>query len=205
MHIFSTLLEARERVTDLEHLEKYATKMVDIFKRCSQEGLEQSVDLQDVFARFTMDAAGTYHLEQEKLSLLTRNPSGTFLFGIPDFNTLDLPLSKPEMGVKGSAMVESPYGGFVTAFETLQAEIPPRAPRGKLWPLWEMFGEVGQEANREVDRFLVPLIEKALRRAKEEKGAGGSDREGSLLDHIVGSTTDERMIRDEVGMLLDFW
>lgn len=52
------IIKARERVTDYEHYEKYSNKVVDLLKKRAEDG--ESVDLQDVFARFTLDAAGEF-------------------------------------------------------------------------------------------------------------------------------------------------
>ena len=59
------------------------------------------MDVQDVFGRFTLDAAGE------------------FLFGTTKLNTLDLPLPCPaeaSLGAKGS-LLEGVHGDFVNAFE----------------------------------------------------------------------------------------
>lgn len=103
------------------------------------------------------------------------------------------------MGPKGSAVEGEIYGGFVNAFENLQVIIPPRAPRGALWPLWELHKEVATEANRAIDDFIGPLINRALD-AKLHRGKGKSNAdEGSLLDHMSDATDDNKVIRDEVS------
>lgn len=45
-------------MTDYEHYDKYSNKVVDLLKKRADDG--ESVDLQDIFARFTLDAAGTF-------------------------------------------------------------------------------------------------------------------------------------------------
>lgn len=134
---------------------------------------------------------------------------GEFLFGISDLNTLDLPLAQPgkaTMGAKGaiaSSAEGSGYGtrysAFVQAFETLQLVIPPRGPRGNLWPAWELFNNVASESNKAIDDWVAPLVRQAIdakASVREAKKSGVA--EGSLLDHIAESSNDVKLIRDEV-------
>ena len=51
------IMAARERVTDYQHFDKYSNKVIDILRQRTDAG--ESVDVQDLFARFTLDAAGT--------------------------------------------------------------------------------------------------------------------------------------------------
>lgn len=102
------------------------------------------------------------------------------------------------MGPKGSAPEGDGYGSFVNAFETLQAVVPPRGARGSLWPLWELFKDVSSEANADIDRWVEPLITRALDAKKKRGGKPSGSEEGSFLDHMVDATDDPHMIRDEV-------
>ena len=110
--------------------------MVDIFRNCALVG--ESIDVQDVFGRFTLDAAGE------------------FLFGTTEMNTLDLPLPKPRkaaLGTKGS-MAEGDYGSFVNAFEELQAVITTRSRRLWIWPLYELFVDQTKSHNKAIDDWV---------------------------------------------------
>lgn len=49
---------ARERVTDFEHFDKHSSKVINIFQQRADAG--ESLDIQDVFGRFTLDAAGEF-------------------------------------------------------------------------------------------------------------------------------------------------
>lgn len=131
-----------------------------------------------------------------------------------DLNTLDLPLSRPgkaRLGAKGNAPItegsgyNNRYSAFVNAFETLQVVIPPRGPRGNLWPLWELFTNVAANSNKAIDAWVSPLVRQALDAKVNSLGGSGAKRaleEGSLLDHIAGNTDDVKLIRDEVGVML---
>ena len=95
-------------MTDLTHLSPHMDRLIAVF--CSKAQAEKSLDVQDLFARFTMDVAGI------------------FLFGISDFNTLSLPLPIPGkaiLGFKGTVPSDSDtntssYLKFVNGFELLQ-------------------------------------------------------------------------------------
>jgi hypothetical protein len=127
--------------------------------------------------------------------------TAAFLFGVADLNTLDLPLPRPglaRMGPKGSAPEGAGFGSFVNAFEALQVVIPPRGPRGNLWPLWELFNNVATDSNRAIDDYIGPIVRNALdsKLMRGEKKIG--HEEGSLLDHLADMTDDIQIIRDEV-------
>ncbi|KAF8308491.1 cytochrome P450 monooxygenase CYP63 [Clavulina sp. PMI_390] len=184
---------ARERITDFEHFERYSNKLIDVLRKRAESG--ESVDMQDLFGRFTIDAAGE------------------FLFGVPDFDTLDAPLPRPGkavLGPKGSSMPNTEsnaYMDFVNALEGIQVATAPRPLRGALWPLWEWSKNVADEPNKVISAWLAPLIERALDAKKaRRKGVKGSEKigteEGSLLEHIAESTEDVQTVRDELVNIL---
>ncbi|KAF8308493.1 cytochrome P450 monooxygenase CYP63 [Clavulina sp. PMI_390] len=184
---------ARERITDYEHFEKFSNKFVEILRKRAETG--ESVDIQDLFGRFTMDAAGE------------------FLFGVPDFDTLDAPLPHPgkaTLSPKGSSVPHTQstaYTEFVDAFENMQVAISPRPLRGPLWPLWEWSKSSAEEPNEVISSWLSPLIERALKakdaRRKRDPACGKLDvEEGSLIEHIAESTEDVKLVRDELVNIL---
>ena len=129
---------------------------------------------------------------------------GEFLFGTSDLNTLDVPLSLPgkaKMSPKGSVPEDDRYGDFVKAFETLQTVVPERGPWGNLWPLWELSKDASADANRAIDKWIEPLIHRALDAKAKRKDEGVDLGEGSFLDHMVDSTNEIQLIRDEVFFL----
>jgi hypothetical protein len=114
--------------------------VIDLFRGRALAG--ESVDVQDVFGRFTLDAAGE------------------FLFGTTELNTLDFPLPKPGkalLGQKGS-LPEGEYGGFVNAFEELQAVITTRVRRSWIWPLFELFGDATNPPNKMIDDWVSNFL-----------------------------------------------
>lgn len=46
----------RERITDYGHFDKYSNEVIQLLKERADAG--KSIDIQDIFARFTLDAAG---------------------------------------------------------------------------------------------------------------------------------------------------
>ena len=122
---------------------------------------------------------------------------GEFFFGAPDWNTLDAPLPSPGEAEMGPEDEDSGYNEFVEATDAMQNAVLKRRPWGKLWPLREMFKDVSADANHVVDKWVEPLIHRAMD-AKAKSGEDKDLKEGSFLDHMVHSTNDVRLIRDEV-------
>lgn len=76
--------------------------------------------------------------------------------------------------------------------------LPLRFSRSVLWPAFEFWTDSARRHNETIDEWVRPHITKAL----EAKGARGNDHKDTLdtsyLDHLVDSTTEDRVIRDEV-------
>lgn len=127
-HSSSLHIKARERVRDFELFERHATKMITVLQVKASN--KESVDIQDLLLRFTMDTAGE------------------FLFGTSDFNTLDLPLNEPgkaSLGPKGCNPPPGDYAEFVKAFEWLQVAVPMRNLSSRfVWPLLEMWTDISK-------------------------------------------------------------
>jgi hypothetical protein len=107
---------------------------------------------------------------------------------------------------------EGRYNAFVEATDKIQDAVLQRRPWGDMWPLREMFKDVSAEANHTVDKWVQPLIHRAMN-AKAKRGNDEKElEEGSFLDHMVHSTNDVGLIRDEVlfppilaTSMLDLW
>lgn len=132
------------------------------------------MDVQDLFARFTLDTAGS------------------FLFGTQDFNTLSLPLPQPSrarLGPKGTAP-EGDYGSFVVAFEDGQGSVVRRASSSNIvWTVSEFFGDKLAPVRKGLDDYLMPLARKAVDSRKERvRGGLKLEEDASFLDHLAAST-----------------
>ncbi|KAG8931585.1 hypothetical protein FRC00_000718 [Tulasnella sp. 408] len=163
---------ARERISDYNAFQRHSAKVCDIL--LSHARRSAPCDVQDLFARFTMDTAGE------------------FLFGRDDFNTLDMPLAQPNVEMaegSKSAALQGGYGDFVNAFEAAQILATRRLAVGTYgWTVAEFFNDPVKRHMRVVDSYLEPLVRDAVRRRKnlepEEKG-----EYESFLDHLADSTS----------------
>lgn len=176
---------ARERIRDFNIFDNYAGKALKHFRERAQA--KQSIDVQDIFSRFTLDAAGE------------------FLFGTTDLNTLDIPLPIPSnssLGPKGTQVEEGYYGGFVTSFEMLQIVITKRLQYSKMWPALELITDKTKEHNLVIDRWMAPMLQTALERKRIRGSKTCGDNDGNLVDHLADMTTDVKLIRDELLNIL---
>ncbi|KIO25817.1 hypothetical protein M407DRAFT_236535 [Tulasnella calospora MUT 4182] len=178
---------ARERISDYECFSRHSDKLLAIIQAHSSS--ETPLDVQDVFSRFTMDAAEE------------------FLFGNHDFATLDLPLPKAgqtEEGAKGSVL-EGVFGRFVQAFEQGQKNALNRLGKGNYgWTITEFFNDKQMPIVKTMDAYLKPLAAAAIKRKKEReaKGEEESKEHESFLDHLVASTDDVTLIMDQLRNVL---
>ena len=85
---------------------------------------------------------------------------------------------------------------FAVAFAEAQDVIALRVRTGWIWPWLELFKDRTIAPMRVVDAYLVPILEGALKKAKEEKEAGLASEikagevgeDDTLLDHLVRLT-----------------
>jgi hypothetical protein len=132
------------------------------------------VDVQDLMARFTMDAASEFLFGKCLDTLKGRRPTA----------------GQARVGVKGSAYAnvsEDSFGDFATgkvfdlsrgddslslfvrlAFESAQVFLSLRSAKGQLWPLFELLKDKSAPHMRVIRDFLDQVISKA----KEERKAG---------------------------------
>ncbi|KAG8904307.1 hypothetical protein FRC01_008789, partial [Tulasnella sp. 417] len=177
---------SRERISDYECFSRHTEKLLAIIQARSSSGTP--IDVQDAFGRFTMDAAGE------------------FLFGNHDFATLDLPLPKPgqtEEGAKGSVL-EGGFGRFVQAFEQGQTNVMKRLGKGKYgWTITEFFNDKQAPIVQVMEEYLGPLATAAIKRKKEREARGEETKEHeSFLDHLVASTENVILIKDQLRNIL---
>ncbi|KAG8690868.1 hypothetical protein FRC09_011805 [Ceratobasidium sp. 395] len=179
---------ARERISDFDLYERYTQKLLGRVMEHADRGV--AIDIQDLFARLTMDAAGE------------------FLFSAPDINSLDgkLPIAgQAKIGPRGTA-VETTYGNFVNAFDEVQVLIPVRGRMGLyVWPVVEMRGDKAMGYRSVVDRWVQPLLDSAFERRKKWVVGGGDEKApagDTFLDDLVSSTDDRTLIADELVNIL---
>ncbi|KAL5632233.1 hypothetical protein ACGC1H_000286 [Rhizoctonia solani] len=174
----------RERISEFDLFENYTQKLLARI----EEGVP--VDVQDLFGRLTIDAAGE------------------FLFSCTTLNTLSLPLPiayKAQIGPRGTAAPTS-YGSFVSAFDEAQTVMPVRGRMGPyVWPVVEWKQDEAGKHRRVVDEWVKPLIDSAMRR-REDYVSGGGDKTKpageTFIDDLVSSTDDRTLITDELVNIL---
>ncbi|KAF4565700.1 cytochrome P450 family protein [Pleurotus pulmonarius] len=176
---------ARDRISDFEIFERCATQTLAIINNLSASS--QPCEVQDLFSRFTLDAASE------------------FLFG-HNLGTLSgsLPIAgKTAMGPKGSATHDS-WGSFAQAFEMAQQIVTTRARLGYFWPLFELFQDKTSPHTAAIRRWLDPLVREALEQKTARSPDGGQSPVGekNFMQHLADSTEDPVLIRDQLLSML---
>ncbi|CAE7113403.1 unnamed protein product [Rhizoctonia solani] len=173
----------RERISEFEVFDSYTQKMIARID-------EAPIDVQDLFGRLTIDAAGE------------------FLFSCTTLDTLSLPLPTAyhaEIGPRGTAAPTS-YGAFVSAFDEVQTIIPVRGRMGPyIWPVVEWKGDRVWKFRCVIDEWVKPLIDSAVQRREGYlKGGGNKDEPAgdTFIDDLVKSTDDRTLITDELVNIL---
>jgi hypothetical protein len=141
-------------------------------------------DVQDLYGRFTLDAASE------------------FLFG-KNMETLSGSLPIPgetAMGPKGSA-AEDTWGSFAQAFDMAQVNITNRGRIGSMWPLFELFKDKNEEHCTVVKQWLDPIVERVLenKRIMTDAGISSSIAEKNFLQHLTDSTDGQFLV---LGIIL---
>ncbi len=168
---------ARERVREFRLFDRYLQKCIAVTR--SRAHSNQSIDVQDLFRRFTFDVAGD------------------FLFGTDTLKTLDDPLPTPGKPDHGSDTKGS-YTQFARAFHQLQVLTLDRQRLSYFWPAKEFFRDKTIVHTRSVDAWIMPHIAAALDKKSKRGGKNSDDDEASFVDYLVDFTGDLRLIRDEV-------
>ncbi|KAH0580395.1 hypothetical protein H2248_001897 [Termitomyces sp. 'cryptogamus'] len=176
---------ARERISDFDIFERHTQRTLAILQ--SHSSSQKPSEAQDLYARFTIDAAAE------------------FLFG-KNLDTLSGDLPVPgitPMGPKGS-QTQDAWGSFTGAFEMAQQIVTSRSRMGWIWPLFEMFGDKSIPYVQVIRAWLDPLVGQALRDHEATKQAGviSPIADKTFLQHLVDSTTDPILIRDQLLSML---
>ncbi|KAJ7454718.1 cytochrome P450 [Mycena latifolia] len=180
---------ARDRVRHFEIFDGHAEKTIALIKSRMKEGY--AVDFQDLISRFTMDAATD------------------FLFGTCA-NSLSAVLPYPFNASSNTPSARSQHANdFPTAFGEVMLQIAFRERVGWVWPLLEIFGDRTAESMKTVRKFVDPIIRNAVARKKRNKKVDNMEFAGAdtgendtLLDELLNSTTDPKLLRDETLNIL---
>ncbi|EKM75106.1 hypothetical protein AGABI1DRAFT_132556 [Agaricus bisporus var. burnettii JB137-S8] len=181
----------KDRISDFELFERHTDEALRKAKARLTEGYP--IDFQDLAARFTLDSATDY------------------LFG-HDMRSLDANLPYPTTTNGGdstfspNSIDNHPSNLFVKSFMAGQEFLIKRVLLGPLWPLAEIWKDKVSEHRKALDGYVKPFLERAL--GDKENTVVGKDGEKSvessrsLLDYLVGQTSDQSIIMDEIFNLL---
>jgi cytochrome P450 len=177
---------ARDRISDFEGFERHTARTMSLLSSLSSSG--QPCEVQDLYARFTLDSASE------------------FLFGTNlDTLSASLPVAgEAAMGPKGSATHDT-WGSFAQSFEAAQQIIATRGRLGYFWPLFEFFGDKTAPHIKTIHRWLDPIVEKVLddKTKMEQAGVRSPVEDKTFLQHLADSSQDHVLIRDQLlNMLL---
>ncbi|KAK0438217.1 cytochrome P450 [Armillaria borealis] len=170
----------KSRISDFDNFERHAISTIALIKARLREGYP--VNFQDVVARFTLDSATEY------------------LFG-NDVNSISAGLPYPA-GSGNGCFVEHPSNVFVKAFAKAQEQVVVRFHRGQFWPLCELRADEVKPLRQVVDDFMQPTLAEALDRKAKGVKLETDFESMSLLDCLVESTDDTKIVRDELVNLL---
>ncbi|EIW77750.1 cytochrome P450 monooxygenase CYP63 [Coniophora puteana RWD-64-598 SS2] len=172
---------ARNRISDFDLIEKHAQRTLSIVSQMAESN--RPCDLQDLYARFSLDAASE------------------FLFG-SNLDTLSKTMPQPgeqKFNERGSCTEDS-WGTFVQAFEGSQQLVMMRGRAGVIWPLKELFGDKMSPYAATIKEWINPLVLDALRHKKINPGSPIAEK--NFLEHLADSTEDADVIRDQLLSML---
>jgi len=176
---------SRDRISHFNLFDRHTEESLQQMKSRLREG--HAIDFQDLVARFTLDSASEF---------LFGHCVNSLLAGLPYAHNVVNPN-------RSSGLNKS--DAFAHAFADAQNAIAARAVVGDVWPLFEIFTDKSESGMKVVDAYLQPILQEALRKAKdapesEEKDNIGEDE--TLLDHLVKYTSDPVVLRDETLNIL---
>ncbi|EJD42063.1 cytochrome P450 monooxygenase CYP63 [Auricularia subglabra TFB-10046 SS5] len=176
---------SRDRISDFITIGRHTDVTLGVISKLSPHS---AIDVQDLYARFTIDAAAE------------------FLFGT-QLHSLRAPLpvaGRARMGPKGSATDGDAFGSFVQAFDDAQVRMAERFHLHPLWMAVEFFKDSTKEPMSVVRGYLAPIVQRALddHAAAVRKGVKLDIDECTLLQYLVANTDDKTILRDEIINIL---
>lgn len=170
----------KERISHFELFARHADEAVALMKQRLREGV--AIDIQDVFARFTLDSATEFLYGRNVHSLRA---------GLPYPSNHPLATERVEQ--------EHPSNIFAQAFTEAQTVVWVRTAMWKIWPLMEVWENRTERSMKVVRQFIDPIVEDAIQVKNEKREKGMSSKEEiedgeTLLDHLVKYTDGERAV-----------
>ncbi|KAI0076688.1 cytochrome P450 [Panus rudis PR-1116 ss-1] len=176
---------ARERISDMDLFGKYADSTLSIISSLTSG--HAPIEVQDLYARFTLDTASEV-LFGEKLNTL--------------HGALPIP-GQTGLSAKGSATNDE-FGSFAQSFEKAQEIIIERTNRGYFWPIYQLFKDDVQPHAETIDRFLDPIISRVLLHKQQMRKAGivSTVEHSTFLEYLTDNTEDPKVLRDQLLNIL---
>ncbi|KAJ7464359.1 cytochrome P450 [Mycena latifolia] len=179
----------RDRLSHFDIFDCHAADAISLLKQRMNAGY--AVDFQDLIGRFTMDSASEFLFSSCVDSLKANLPY--------PHNVANPP---PQ---SNSAQAQAALK-FTDAFSTAMVLISQREVLGRVWPLFEIFGDKTAESMKAISEYLDPIIHAAMekkRLAGPTEKTGEESEELSLLDELLEVTSDPQILKDEMlNMLL---
>ncbi|KAF8883906.1 CYP63 cytochrome P450 monooxygenase-like protein [Gymnopilus junonius] len=180
----------RERIGHFELFDRQAFQVISKLKERLREGY--AVDFQDLMSRFTLDSATSFLFGNNVQSLSADLP---YPHSATSYTSLN-----PRHTPQGDAA-----NAFAHAFLEAQEVISLREKYGwPWWPFMEMWRDKIQKPMQVVNDYIQPIVQEALAKKRvdvhvdgQEKVEGGEGSE-TLLDHLVGVTSDPVVLKDEI-------
>ncbi|KAF7351018.1 hypothetical protein MSAN_01664100 [Mycena sanguinolenta] len=177
---------ARDRFEHFEIFHRHTDTVIAHIKSRMAEGY--AVDFQDLISRLTMDSATE------------------FLFG-SCVDSLACTPPYPHNASMKRSLNDSPRAqaanAFTEAYGEAMHQISLRQRLGWAWPLFEMFEDKTAKPMEVVTKYIDPLIEAALnKKLAEEKDMVYSSEDSCLLDELMKSTSDPKLLKDEIINIL---
>ncbi|SJL03858.1 uncharacterized protein ARMOST_07215 [Armillaria ostoyae] len=173
----------KDRIADFDNFERHAVSTISQIKARVGEGFP--IDFQDVVARFTFDSATEFLFgkDVESIAAGLPYPAESPLANHPNF-------------------VNHPSNLFIRAFSRGLELIAGRVQGGGTWPLLEFWKDNVQPHREAVDRFIQPILTEALDNKSKGIKTESDEENMSLLDLLVRSTDDAKVIQDELVNIL---
>ncbi|KAF7362516.1 Cytochrome P450 monooxygenase pc-3 [Mycena venus] len=174
----------KDRISDFQGYARHSDRALSLLAQRLQEGFP--VDFQDLASRYTLDW------------------TTEFLFGA-DAESLSSTLPYPgTSGLKASQChsVSSPADLFARSFVDAQSQTSLRTRYGPAWPLLELGGDKVKRHMSVVYNFVVPIIQKAIDRNRDQDSKKAEWEQSTLLDYLVQQTDDMTILRDETLNML---
>ncbi|TCD71088.1 hypothetical protein EIP91_000180 [Steccherinum ochraceum] len=172
---------SRDRVTDFDVFESHTDAAISVVTSLSSSGAP--IEVQDLFARYTLDAAAEA-LFGEKINSI--------------HGSLPVP-GKTSMGAKGSLGTDD-FGAFAQAFEMAQEVIVGRTHQGYFWPAFQLFNDDLQPHVDVIDKWIEPMISRVLENKSQMRKAGLSSQvdQSTFLEYLAEHTEDPQVIKDQL-------